>query len=166
MQTEAWLRGPVEGVIAELTPAAHMLIQSEEEIAHATEGLTNEQLWASPGNAASPGFHLRHIAGSIDRLLTYSRDSALNDQQRALLAAEKQIDPSATRDSLLDGARAAIQSALSVYRSTTPESLLEARSVGRARLPTTMIGLLYHVAEHTVRHTGQIIATAKILKGG
>jgi DinB family protein len=165
MQTEAWLRGAVAGVIAELTPAAHMLIQSEDELDQATAGLTNEQLWATPGNTASPGFHLRHIAGSIDRLLTYARASALNEQQRAALAAEKQIDPAATRDSLLEEARAAIHSALEIYRHTTRETLLDARSVGRAKLPTTVLGLLYHVAEHTVRHTGQIIATAKILKG-
>jgi uncharacterized damage-inducible protein DinB len=165
MQTEAWLRGAVAGVIAELTPAAHMLIQSEDELDQATAGLTNEQLWATPGNAASPGFHLRHIAGSIDRLLTYARGSALNEQQRAALASEKEIDPAATRDSLLEEARAAIHSALEIYRHTTRETLLDARSVGRAKLPTTVLGLLYHVAEHTVRHTGQIIATAKILRG-
>jgi uncharacterized damage-inducible protein DinB len=160
MATEAWLSGPVDGVLPELQPAAHMLTQSARELTAATANLTAAQLWARPGGAASIGFHLRHIAGSTDRLLTYARGSPLSDAQRAALADETKPDQS-TLPELLALAQAAIERALAELRTVQPDKLFEERLVGRARLASSVFGLLYHIAEHTVRHTGQTIATCK-----
>jgi uncharacterized damage-inducible protein DinB len=157
---EAWLSGPIDGVLPELQPAAHMLIQSARELEAATTGLTRERLWGMPGGAASIAFHLRHIAQSTDRLLTYSRGESLSESQRAALAAEKERTPDDPAQ-LLALARNGIEQALAALRSASRDSLFVERKVGRAGLPSTVFGLLYHVAEHTVRHTGQIIATAK-----
>src|SRR5678815_4092644 len=85
---EVWLRGPLPGISPLLMPAAHCLIQCREEIVAAALPLSVEQLWHRPGGAASAGFHLRHIAGSLDRLLTYVRGSQLDREQLAYLRAE------------------------------------------------------------------------------
>ncbi|MGH7468592.1 MAG: DinB family protein [Longimicrobiales bacterium] len=161
MQSEAWLRGPVDGVIAELVPAAHILIQAGEELSQAVADLSPEELWATPGGAASVGFHLRHIAGSLDRLLAYARGSALNESQRAALAAEKQPDLGLSRASLLEMVQQAIEQAVQVLRATPSDSLFLERRVGRAQLPSDVIGLIYHAAAHAWRHTGQVIATSR-----
>ena len=163
---EAWLRGPIPGIDPLLMPAAHALAQAREDVERAATALSPEELWVRPGGAASAGFHLRHIAGSIDRLLTYARGAQLDDRQKAALAAEGDPgDPPADAPSLVRGAAAAIDHALDVLRWTDARSLHEPRAVGRAALPTTVFGLLFHVAEHTQRHTGQVITTAKIVVG-
>jgi uncharacterized damage-inducible protein DinB len=165
-QQEAWLRGPLEGVDPLLMPAAHALVQASEDIERAASGLTIGELWVKPGGAASLGFHLRHVAGSIDRLLTYARGERLNTAQRAFLAAEQDAgEPAADAATLVRDAQAAIAVALSVLRSTPSSALLEPCTVGRAALPTNVLGLLVHIAEHTQRHTGQVITTAKIVRG-
>lgn len=163
---EAWLRGPIPGLDPYLMPAAHALVQSAEDLERAAAPLAADELWATPGGAASVGFHLRHIAGSIDRLLTYARGGALDDRQRVVLAEEQMVGtPPAEAPELIRLARGAIDHALDTLRATPRESLLEARKVGRAGLPSTVLGLLVHVAEHTQRHTGQVITTAKIVRG-
>jgi uncharacterized damage-inducible protein DinB len=164
MPTEAWLRGPIPNVLPELMPAAHMLTQSGEELAAAVQNLTASQLWATPGQAASIGFHLRHIAGAIDRLLTYSRGEGLTEAQHTALKAEKEPAPGTPVTTLLDGAWVAIEQAMAALCSTKREDLFVPRGVGRAQLPSTVMGLLYHIAEHTVRHTGQVIATSRALQ--
>jgi uncharacterized damage-inducible protein DinB len=164
MAVEAWLSGPVEGVDAYLQPAAHALIQSREDLPRAADGLQGPQLWVRPGGAASIGFHLRHIAGAIDRLLTYARGEALSDAQKAVAQAEQTPGDEPDAAPLVALAQAAIDVALEQLRATPRETLLEARAVGRARLPSTVLGLLFHVAEHTQRHTGQVIATAKVVR--
>jgi uncharacterized damage-inducible protein DinB len=147
-------------------PAAHALVQASEDIGRAASELTVGELWVRPGGAASIGFHLRHVAGSIDRLLTYARGEALDSRQRAFLTAEQDAgQPATDTATLVRDAQAAIARALAVVRSTPPSALLEPRSVGRAALPTNVLGLLVHIAEHTQRHTGQIITTAKIVRG-
>lgn len=164
MEPEAWLRGPLPDVDPYLMPAAHALVQSGEDLAQAVEGLGAEQLWARPGGAASVGFHLRHIPGALDRLLTYARGETLTEAQRAAARAEEariEGDPEA----LLSAARKGIEQALAQIRATPRESLLDARPVGRAGLPSTVLGLVFHAAEHTQRHTGQVIATAKAVRG-
>jgi uncharacterized damage-inducible protein DinB len=161
---EAWLRGPVPGIDPWLQPAAHALIQAGDELEAAT-GLTTGQLWATPGGAASVGYHLRHIAGSIDRLLTYARGAALDQRQHDTLAAESRPGtPPAEGAALVAEARAAIEGALGVLRQTSPASLLERRTVGRHALPTTLLGLLFHIGEHTQRHAAQVITTAKVVR--
>ena len=162
MEPEAWLRGPLPDVDPYLMPAAHALVQSGEDLASAVAGLDAQQLWARPGGAASVGFHLRHIPGALDRLLTYARGEALTDAQRAAAKAEAGTEGDVA--TLLAGAHHGIEQALARIRSTPRESLLDARPVGRAALPTTVLGLIFHAAEHTQRHTGQVIATAKAVR--
>jgi uncharacterized damage-inducible protein DinB len=162
---EPWLRGPIAEMPPIVMPAAHALMQAAEDIPAATAGLTAEQLWARPGGAASVGFHLRHVAGSVDRLLTYARNETLSDAQLAALATEQLPRADAADAAILARtAVAAIERAIDVMRATSPATYLEPRAVGRQRLPTTVLGLLVHVAEHTQRHTGQIIATAKVVR--
>jgi uncharacterized damage-inducible protein DinB len=164
-QPEPWLRGPVEGIDPYLVPAAHGLMQVREDLARVAAGLTPEQLWARPGGAASVGFHLRHVTGSIDRLLAYARGEALTPAQREAAAAEKNPDAALGVDGLVAGAAEAVERALAQMRATPREALLQPRGVGRAALPSTVLGLLFHLAEHAQRHTGQVIATAKAVRG-
>jgi hypothetical protein len=169
-QPEVWLRGPLPDVLPELQPVAHSLLQVREEV-EAVSSLSPNLVWARPGGAASIGFHLTHLAGSIDRLLTYARDETLNAAQRAALAAEEGRDvpgqPADTLalDVLVRSALAALDRALAQVRATPLCTLDEPRAVGRARLPSTVLGLLVHAAEHAQRHSAQIITTVKILKG-
>ncbi len=160
--TEVWLRGPLPDVIDELQPVAHSLLQVREEIAAAAT-LTPAQLWARPGGAASIGFHLVHLAGSLDRLLTYARGHGLNAAQRSTLAAESADDPSLGAGELVQRTLAAIDAALDQVRGTPLCTLDESREVGRARLSSTVLGLLFHAAEHAQRHSAQIITTRKVV---
>lgn len=162
---EAWLRGPVDGVDPYLMPAAHALLQAREDLPKAVEGLAADHLWVRPGGAASIGFHLRHIAGSIERLLAYARGQALTEEQKAAARSEPESGTETEPTPLLRAAQAAIDTALAQMRETSRETLLDPRPVGRAALPSTVLGLLFHVAEHTQRHVGQLIATAKMLRG-
>ena len=161
---EPWLRGPIAGMPAMVMPAAHALMQAAEDIPMAVRGLTSEQLWALPGGAAAVGFHLRHLAGSIDRLLTYESDAQLSDAQFEAMDAEIAAD-GRDAEQLGRDALVAIARAIEVLRVTPPGAYPEARGVGRRKLPTTVLGLLVHIAEHTQRHVGAIIATAKVVRG-
>jgi uncharacterized damage-inducible protein DinB len=162
-QPEAWLRGPVEGIAPVLMPAAHALIGAAEDIEAAISGLTPEELWTRPGGAASAGFHAKHAAGALDRLLTYARGEALSDAQRAALEAEKG-DGGETAEELVRLVRAAVERALAQLRATDPDGVFAPRGVGRMQLPSSVLGLLFHAAEHTQRHTGQVITTAKVVR--
>jgi uncharacterized damage-inducible protein DinB len=163
MPTEAWLRGPVEGIDPWLMPAAHALLHAREDLAKAAAGLTTAEIHATPGGAASVGFHLRHAAFATDRLLTYARGEALNESQRVAAASER--EPRGEPEALLAQAQAAIDAALDRLRATPAAALLEPRAVGRAGLPSTVLGLIFHAAEHAARHAGQAITTAKLLRG-
>src|SRR5688572_12460777 len=164
---EAWLRGPLPGYSPLLMPAAHCLVQCRDEIRATASALSVDEIWVRPGGAASAGFHLRHIAGSIDRLLTYARGAQLErDQQLALRAEGEAGTPPATADALVAGVEAAIQLALDTLRGTPESDLLLPRAVGRAGLPSNVLGLLFHIAEHTHRHTGQLVTTVRIIRGG
>ena len=163
---EPWLRGPVAGIPSALQPAAHAFVLAREDVVTALDGLTAEQLWMQPGGIASLGFHLAHLAGSTDRLLTYARGEALSEAQVATMKAETML--SETRpslDSLLAAWEQGVDAALRQLASTKEQWLGEARLVGRARLPSTVLGLLFHAAEHAQRHTGQVVTTAKLVRG-
>jgi hypothetical protein len=162
-QPEVWLRGPLPEYIDELQPVAHSLLQVREEV-EGVRSLTSAQLWSRPGGAASIGFHLKHLAGSLDRLTTYARDKQLSVAQYESLAAEPH-EQAETADVLVRQAQAAIDRALVQVRATPLCTLDEAREVGRQHLPSTVLGLLFHAAEHAQRHSAQIITTAKILRG-
>jgi uncharacterized damage-inducible protein DinB len=165
-KTEVWLRGALPDITPLLQPVAHGLLQCREEITAALAGLTPIQLWARPNGAASVGYHARHAAGALDRLFTYARGEQLTAEQRSALEDEQTFDvaPDAASRFAADF-DAAVERALDQLRETREETLTEARGVGRAMLPSTVIGLLFHGAEHAQRHTGQLVTTAKIVRG-
>ena len=156
---EPWLRVPIPGVHPLTAPVLYALQQAREDLARYTEGLTAGEIWASPHGFGSIGFHLRHIAGSTLRLLTYLEGRQLAALQLAELESEK--TPGASRDDLLAELDRSLAQAEAVVRALDPARLADPREVGRKRLPTTVIGLLSHIAEHTQRHAGQAISAAK-----
>lgn len=163
-EPEFWLRGVrVEGISPALQPVAHALLQAMEDVERAASELSAEELWTRPGGAASAGFHLRHLAGSLDRLTTYARGEALTDAQLAALRAEQ--EPGASAEAVLAEVRATVERALDQLRRTPDAVLDEPREVGRGRLPSSVRGLLYHAGEHTSRHAGQVITTANVVHG-
>jgi uncharacterized damage-inducible protein DinB len=156
----------VPGIPNQLQPVAHALIGAAEDAADAASGLTAAQFWLSPGGAASVGFHLMHLAGSTDRLFTYARGEGLSSQQKNALAAERTLsEPRPTADGLLRAWQETVAWALEQLACTPDAELGASRGVGRMALPTNVRGLLFHAAEHATRHTGQIITTAKIVRG-
>jgi len=159
---EPWLRGPLTGVHPLIAPSLYGFRQAREDLAKYTEGLTVEQIWATPHGFGSVGFHLRHVAGSVDRLSAYLRGERLSQAQMEFLAREH--EPGATREELLTEMDAAFQRVESFARFIDVALLAEPREVGRKRLPTTVIGLLTHIAEHTQRHAGQAISAAKLAR--
>jgi len=166
-EPEVWLRGALPDVAPLLQPVAHSLLQCRLEVRAAVPTLTVAMLWATPAGAASAGYHVRHAIGSLDRLLTYARGEQLSSAQQRALVAEKRADErDDIADVLVTEFGEAVERALVQVRGTDPASLLEPREVGRARLPSTVIGLLFHAAEHTQRHVGQLVTTAKIVRGG
>lgn len=171
MTPEAWLCGPVEGIHPLLMPVAHALVQARRDLEVARD-LNVDELWARPGGAASVGFHLRHIPGSMNRLLTYAAGRQLDEDQMARLESERDADahsadaPDAPdAPGLLEGVDREIERALDVLRQTPEADLLTPREVGRGRLPSNVLGLLFHVAEHTQRHAGQVVTTVKVVRG-
>ena len=162
---EIWLTGPVAEIPALLQPVAHSLLQSRDELHATLATLAPADVWLTPGGAASVGFHARHAAGSLDRLFTYARGEQLSAAQKAALAAEGQPDlrPQVVAG-LLAEFDAAVERALAQLRATDESTLTQARGVGRAQLPSTVLGLLFHAAEHTQRHMGQLMTTAKIVR--
>ena len=160
---EAWLRGPLPGVPPLLQPVAHALVQAREEVDAAVADLPEAALWDRPAGAASVGFHLQHLAGVLDRLLTYARGEALTDAQLAALRAEGQPADALTASALTQSFSEAVDRALVQIRATDESTLLDPRGVGREQIPSTHIGLLVHAAEHTTRHVGQLIVTARVV---
>jgi hypothetical protein len=184
-EREVWLRGPLAGFTPQAMPAAHSLLQTAEEVERAVRRpavLTAAELWARPGGVASAGYQLAHLAGSTSRLLTYAAGEVLSDAQLAALRAEDALleadvadgrpDPARPAparpdaETLLAGALAAVARAIDAVRATPGASYAEARYVGRARVPTTVWGLLFHVAEHAQRHAGQLATTVRVARAG
>jgi hypothetical protein len=162
---EVWLRGPVDGIQPLLQPAAHTLLQVGEDVLPIVEGLPPTQLWARPGGAASIGFHLAHLPGSLDRLLTYSRAESLSTAQLETLAAERTIhDDRPELDHLLAVFAGGLDAAINYLRIVPTASLLLSREVGRKRLPSTTLGLIFHAAEHSARHAGQIVTLSRVVR--
>jgi hypothetical protein len=147
-------------------PIVHTLIQVREDLERLAATVPPEHVWQRPGGAASIGFHVRHTAGALDRLFTYARGEALSDTQRAAARDEGVAgDPPAALADVVAEANVLIDRALDQLRGTSMDRLLDERKVGRAGLPATVLGLLFHAAEHCTRHIGQAITTAKILGG-
>jgi len=159
---EVWLRGPLEGIPALLQPVAHALLQAREEINELMQGFPDALLWERPAGMASPGFHLQHMAGVLDRLYTYVKGEQLDQQQLDYLSAEgRNVDVKLIL--LLEHFNKQVDIAIKQLNETDKEILTEVRGVGRANMPSTVIGLLVHSAEHTMRHVGQLLVTVKVL---
>lgn len=157
------MRGAIEGVHPLCMPVLFAFQQAREDLARYTDGLSDAQLWATPYGFGSAGFHILHIAGSTERLMQYLQGKMLSDVQLGALAAEPAA-PGIAREQLLAGMDRVFRDAEAVVRGLDPATLAEARTVGRQRLPTTVIGLLTHIAEHTQRHVGQAISAAKLAR--
>lgn len=161
--TEWWQRGPIEGVPAMLQPVAHILLQVRESVGELAENLTEAQWNARPGGVASAAFHVQHIAGVIDRLFTYARGERLSEKQFAELRKEKEPLAFADVPAALAALDAGVDTALDQLRATDPATLGDWRGVGRAQLPSTVIGCLVHGAEHSMRHVGQLSVTVRVV---
>ena len=158
------MRGPVAGVPLLLQPVAHALLQAGEEIKELMEGFPEELLWKRPSGMASAGFHLQHLAGVADRLFTYAGGHALNDQQLAALASEKQPNSSINVVLLVQLFNQQVERCIAQLKETDDQTLTDTRGVGRNQLPATVIGLLFHTAEHVQRHVGQLLVTVRVLE--
>jgi uncharacterized damage-inducible protein DinB len=162
---EPWLRGPLPGIPALLQPAAHAFVMAREDVETAVRGLSAAEAWMAPPGVTSIGFHVAHLSASTDRLLTYARGEALDDAQRQVLARERMVAVERPAiDGLLAAWLATVDRALAQLAATQESTLGDARTVGRAQLPSTVLGLLFHAAEHASRHTGQIVTTARLVR--
>lgn len=162
---EVWQRGPLPEIPPLLQPVAHALLQAREEINEYMEGFPVELLWTQVAGKANTGFHLQHLSGVLDRVFTYARAEKLSEFQFAQLAEEgKDSESGYTVEDLVERFNGQVERALQQIRETNVSTLTDFRGVGRAGLPSTVIGLLFHAAEHTMRHVGQLMITVAVLK--
>lgn len=163
---EVWLRGPLEGMPLLVQPVAHALLQAREEVNELMDGFPEILLWVTPVGLASPGFHLQHLAGVVDRLFTYARGEALTEHQFQKLNNEgKEPQIAYGVLNLIEVFNRQVDEALKQLTETDELTLTEKRLVGRAEMPSTVLGLYTHAAEHVMRHVGQLLVTTKILRG-
>ena len=164
MRTEPWMRGD----LMELDPVQAAVLYSfrhaREDIGAWLPRVPEEQLWANFGNIASAGFQVRHIAGSIDRLITYATGRQLSEKQMEDLRAEERTTMG-TRDELLQFLDDRLTHAETAVRALDPRTYREIRELGRKRIPVPLGTLLVHIAEHTQRHVGELIVTVKLASG-
>jgi uncharacterized damage-inducible protein DinB len=158
---EPWLSGSLTDVPAVPRAVLHALELAALDLKHWCGGLSDAEINARPGGVAPVAFHLRHIARSLDRLLTYAEGGQLKADQIAALQTE--LLPETTVAKAFEELGDALARSARRIRAIEPGQLGEARHVGRKRLPTTVGGLLVHCADHTQRHVGQAVTTAKIL---
>lgn len=161
--SEVWLRGPLSGVPPLLQPVAHALLQAGEEIEELMASFPDELLWRRPAGVASVAFHLQHIAGVLDRLFTYANGQSLSEDQLNALKAEGVVSEYLTKDILVYTLNKKISWVINELEKIDEQTLTEPRMVGRQQLPSTKLGLIFHAAEHTMRHTGQLHVTVKVL---
>lgn len=162
---EVWQRGPLPDIAPLLQPVAHALLQAREELSDHMENFPRELLWVRPAGMASVGFHLQHLSGVLDRVFTYARAETLTSFQFEQLAEEgKDSESGYSAEDLVRRFNRQIDFAIQQLKETEEASLPDYRGVGRAGLPSTVIGLLFHAAEHTMRHIGQLMVTAAIVK--
>jgi uncharacterized damage-inducible protein DinB len=164
---EPWLRGTYSDVSAVGRAVLHALDLALDDITKWTEGLTDAEVHTQPLGLPSLAFHLRHIARSVDRILTYAEGGQLTAEQLAALKAEQL--PAANEEDetlavLLGEVEASFSNADARIRTLASADFNIFRGVGRKQLPTSIGGALIHVADHTQRHVGQVVTTAKVLK--
>ena len=161
---EYWLRGPLTGISLFLQPVANALLQAREEVNELLTGFSEELLWQKPAGVASPGFHLQHLSGVLNRLFTYAKGQMLTPQQLQSLKDEGVKKNDLTLERLIKNFNHQVEDSIEQLKLTDEKTLNDFRGVGRAQLPSTVLGLLTHAAEHTMRHVGQLLVTVKVLK--
>ncbi|MBO0320839.1 DinB family protein [Muricauda sp. CAU 1633] len=161
---EYWLSGPIPDVPALLQPAAHALLQSVREIKIYLVDFPEEKLWEKPFGRASVGFHLRHLTGVLDRMLTYAKEESLTEAQFHFLKNEGSEENAPNAQHLIEDFENKVNEALDYFKTIPENALTDERFVGRKKLPSTVIGLLFHAAEHSQRHVGQLLVTVSALK--
>ncbi len=161
LQPEPWLRGTLQEVPPVQRAVMHALELAGEDLQRWCGSLSDEQVNARPGGLPPVAFHLRHIARSLDRLLTYAEGRDLNKQQ--LTGLKEEMNPEATRDALFSELNSALAKSMARVQALDVSVFEQIRAVGRKQLPTTVAGLLVHVADHTQRHVGQAVTTAKVV---
>ncbi len=164
--TEWWQRGPIDGVPPVLQPVAHILLQVRESVDELVENLTESEWNARPAGVASSAFHVRHITGVIDRLFTYARGNALSADQLAAIRLEGEQLNAEDVAAVLNALHERVESAVAELRTIDVATLGDFRGVGRAQLPSTVIGCLVHGAEHSMRHVGQLSVTTRVARSG
>ncbi len=162
-QLEFWLRGPVEGIIPVLQPAAHAILQAQFEVQQAVKDFPDSLLWQRPAGVASVAFHLQHMAGVLDRLFTYAKGEQLSAIQSDALRKEGKENNSIGLSDLLSQFNKQAELAIEQLKNTDASSVFETRGVGKKQIPSNVLGLLFHAAEHTQRHTGQLLVTVRIV---
>lgn len=163
---EVWLRGQVPEVPVILQPIAHALLQAQEELNEYLNDFPNDLLWQRPAAVASVAFHLQHLTGVLDRIFTYARGESLTEIQMKNLKSEGVESSEITVQKLIEDFSQQVEKAIVQLKNTDEATLSEVRGVGRAKIPSTVIGLLFHATEHTTRHLGQLLVTSKIVKLG
>ncbi|MBV8630049.1 MAG: DinB family protein [Silvibacterium sp.] len=159
---EPWLRGTHSEVPAVIRAVLHAFDLAREDAVHWADDLSDAELHASPSGLAPVSFHMRHIARSLDRLLTYAEGNQLSSEQ--LIAYKTELDPAVSREEILAEFHQGLEHAAERVRAFAGADLEQPREVGKKQLPTTVGGLLVHLADHTQRHTGQIVTTSKLLR--
>jgi uncharacterized damage-inducible protein DinB len=167
---EVWLRGPIDAVPGLLQPVAHAILQAREEVNEMMIEFPDELLWEKPAGVASVGFHLQHLSGVLDRLFSYARAEQLTAKQKEYLVMEGKppvnidINSGSISESLVSHFNEQVEKSIQELKNTDDKTLLETRGVGRAQIPSSVLGLLFHAAEHTQRHVGQLLVTVKVVK--
>lgn len=162
-KSEFWLSGPIASVIPVLQPAAHAILQAQKEVQEAVHDFPEALLWKRPAGVASVAFHLQHLAGVLDRLFTYARGGQLSTLQLDALQKEGNENKNIQPGDLLQQFNNQVNVAIEQLKNTKEEFVFETRYVGRKQIPSDTLGLLFHAAEHTQRHTGQLLVTVRIV---
>jgi hypothetical protein len=161
---EYWLRGKVEGTPDLLQPIVHSLLQSKLELKKYMLDFTESLLWEKPAGRASVGFHLQHLTGVLDRLFTYAEGLSLTEKQLEYLKIEAVPNSNVSSEMLIAEFDKKIEEILEKLKTIPVASFTEFRGVGRKQLPSSVIGLIFHAAEHTQRHIGQLLVTVSVVK--
>ena len=158
---EPWLRGTFSEIHPVQRAVLHALQLAREDLYRWCGNMTDGELSARPGGIEPLCFHLRHISRSMDRLLTYAEGRALDDKQLIDLRSEMKAE--GTRDLLFAELDSALEDSSARIRAFSPAQFGEPRIIGKKELPTTVAGILVHIADHTQRHVGQAVTTSKII---
>ncbi len=161
---EYWLRGKIEGYPDLLQPIVHSLLQSKLEVHKYLLDFSDALLWEKPAGRASVGFHLQHLTGVLDRLVTYAEGENLSLVQLNYLKSEGIPDNTIFTNQLITKFDKKVEEVLEKLKTIPVSSLTEFRGVGRKQLPSSVLGLLFHAAEHSQRHIGQLLVTVSIVK--